>query len=298
MAEKHNGALPGGEEPQRQGGTERLTYYAISDIHGFLRELDEALSRVDLSEDARLVLLGDYIDYGPDSGGVLRRVWGLQNMYGPERVITLRGNHEDAFLEWLDTYSRPGAGQPDEYGLTPWNDWLDRDPGFGTFRTLIAPEQWAFFQKILPTLSEDSRNMEAARMVISSEPELVEWLRGLPYYHETPNQIFVHAGIDEEAGDWWPWATPEYVFTGKFPPETGGFYKDIVAGHTGTSRLSDDRDFHGVFWDGKSHYYIDGSVQGGGRLNLLAWNGEQGYRQWDNGWQGVPGLAPENADGV
>lgn len=101
-------------------------------------------------------------------------------------------------------------------------------------------------------------------MVISSEPELVEWLQGLPYYHETPNQIFVHAGIDEEAGDWWPWAAPEYVFTGKSPPETGGFYKDIVAGHTGTSRLSDDRDFYGVFWDGESHYYIDGSVQGAG----------------------------------
>lgn len=59
-------------------------------------------------------------------------------------MITLRGNHEDAFLERPDTYGRPNTGQPDEYGLTPWNDWLDHDPGFGTFRTLIAPEQWAY----------------------------------------------------------------------------------------------------------------------------------------------------------
>ena len=56
--------------------------YVMSDIHGFLKELDEALSRIDLSEDVRLVLLGDYIDYGPDSGGVLRRVWDLQKMCG------------------------------------------------------------------------------------------------------------------------------------------------------------------------------------------------------------------------
>ena len=195
-------------------------------------------------------------------------------------------------MEWLDIYGHPDAGQPDEYGLMPWNDWLDHDPEFGTFSTLITPEQWAFFQKLLPTLSEDSRNMEAAGMVISSEPELVEWLRGLPYYHETPKQIFVHAGIDEEAGDWWPWVTPEYVFADKFPPETGRFYKDIVAGHVGTSGLSGDRDFHGVFWDGESHYYIDGSVQMSGRLNLLAWDEEQGYRQWDGGWQAVAARAP------
>ena len=266
-----------------------MTYFTISDIHGYLDALQTALAHIDLSGGGRLILLGDYMDYGPDSGGVLRYIRDLQRRYGPERVIALRGNHEDAFLEWLDAYGGPDAGQPDEYGLVPWSDWLDCDPGFGTFRTLIAPEQWAFFQKILPTLSEDSRNMEAAKMVMAADSELAEWLRGLPYFYETEGQIFVHAGIDEESGEWWPWATPEYTFTGKFPPETGRFYKDIIAGHVGTSGLAGDPAYHGVFWDGESHYYIDGSVQRSGRLNLLAWDGEQGYRQWDGGWRKISG---------
>lgn len=266
-----------------------MIYYAVSDIHGCLDELKAALGHIDLSGDNRLILLGDYIDYGPDSGGVLRRVRDLQRVHGPERVIALRGNHEEAFLEWLDAYGGPDAGQPDEYGLTPWSDWLDHDPGFGTFRTLVTAEQWGFFRRVLPTLSEDSRNIEAARLVLAADPALMDWLRSLPYFYEAEGQIFVHAGIDEEAGDWWPWTTQEYVFTQKFPAETGPFYKDIIAGHVGTSGLAGDPDAHGVFWDGENHYYIDGSIQRGGRLNLLAWDGEGGYRQWDDGWKGIPG---------
>lgn len=263
--------------------------YVMSDIHGCLDELKASLEHIDLSGDACLILLGDYISYGPDSGGVLRYIQDLQRRYGPKKVIVLRGNHEDAFLEWLDTYGGPNAGQPDEYSLLPWNDWLDRDEGFSTFRTLITPEQWAFFQKNLPTLSEDSRNKEAADMVLAADPELIAWMRELPYYYETEKQIFVHAGVDEETGEWWPWATPEHVFIGKFPAETGQFYKDIIAGHIGTSELADDPEYHSILWDGQSHYFIDGSVQRNGRLNILTWSKKQGYRQWDDGWKQISG---------
>jgi len=260
--------------------------YAIADIHAYLDALKEAMGHINLSGDSRLVLLGDYIDYGPRSGETLRYLHDLQKRWGPEKVVVLRGNHEEALLSWLDTYGGPGAGEPDEYGLVPWDDWLDHDPDFGTFRTLVTPEQWAFFAQILPTLSEDSRNIEVARMTLSNNGDLIAWLRKLPYFHETERQIFVHAGIDEEAGDWWPWATPEAVFVGKFPPSTGAFYKDIIAGHVGTCRLAGDPMCHGVYWDGLSHYYIDGSIQSSGRLNLLAGDGRS-YRQWDGGWKEV-----------
>lgn len=263
-----------------------MLIYAISDVHGHLSALEQALARIDLSEDSRLVLLGDYIDYGLQSGETLRYIHALQKRQGPEKVIVLRGNHEEAFLEWLDTYGGPGAGEPDEYGLTPWDDWLDRDQDFRTFRTLVTGEQWAFFTQIMHTLSEDSRNIEAARMVLSSGGELITWLRELPYFYETERQIFVHAGIDEETNDWWPWATPKETFVGKYPAGTGRFYKDIVAGHIGSYGLAGDPTYHGIYWDGRSHYYIDGSIQLGGRLNILAWDG-RGYRHWDGGWKEV-----------
>ncbi len=138
--------------------------FAISDIHGYYDALKEAMEHVDLSGDNRLVLLGDYIDYGSQSGETLRYIHELQQRYGSEKVVALRGNHEEDFLEWLDTYDGSCAGEPDELGMTPWNDWLEYDRGFGTFRTLISPEQWEFFSKVLPTLSDDSRNIEAAQM--------------------------------------------------------------------------------------------------------------------------------------
>lgn len=254
--------------------------YAISDIHGRLDAFQEALAHVDLSGDNQLILLGDYIDYGKQSGGVLRYIRALQAQHGAEKVVALRGNHEEAFLEWLDTYTGPGAGKPDEYGMLPWNEWLEYDPDFGTFQTLVSPQQWAFFQQVLPTLSQDDKNLTAARMILEHDPELIAWLRGLRYFYETPRQIFVHAGIDEEAGDWWPWGTTESIFVGKYPAAKGSFYKDIIAGHVSASRLAGDPSYHGVYFDGQSHYYIDGDSQ----LNVLAWDEENGYRQWNGKW--------------
>lgn len=262
-----------------------MKYFAISDIHGFLDVLKEAMKQVDLSDDNKLVLLGDYIDYGDQSGETLKYIYALQKKYGGDKVVVLRGNHEEAFLEWLDTYGGPHAGEPDEYGMIPWNDWLVHDQDFRTFRTLVSPEQWAFFSKVAPTLSEDSLNIEAARMVLANNGELIAWLRGLPYIERDDQRVFVHAGIDEDADDWWPWSTPEETFVGKYPPATGAFYMDIIAGHVGTSMLAGDPEYHGVYFDGKSHYYIDGSVQRSGHLNVLRWDEESGYRQWDNGWK-------------
>lgn len=252
--------------------------FCIADIHAHLAEFEEALGKIKAKagEGDRLVLLGDYIDRGPDSGGVLRRVFELQKIYGAERLIVLRGNHEEMLLEWLDTYAGPGAGEPDEYGLLPWNEWLDTDPGFRTFRTLVTPEQWARFQEVLPTLSDKSRNLIAAKMVLESDRELIRWLRKLPYFYETETQIFVHAGVDEEAGDWWREGTPESVFVGKFPAGKGRFLKDIIAGHIGTAAVSGDRGFYDIYWDGASHYYCDGTVYVSGRLPVLMYDEETG----------------------
>ena len=47
-----------------------MKIYAMSDIHGYLQEFENALSKVDFEGDNILILLGDYI-HGPDGYGVL-----------------------------------------------------------------------------------------------------------------------------------------------------------------------------------------------------------------------------------
>jgi serine/threonine protein phosphatase 1 len=84
--------------------TDELTI-AIGDTHGCRAMLDRLLDRCFRFADARpmrLVFLGDYIDRGPDSRGVVERLMELQQQL-PDRVVCLRGNHEALLLEALAT---------------------------------------------------------------------------------------------------------------------------------------------------------------------------------------------------
>ena len=68
---------------------------AIGDIHGCSRALDGLLDAVGPRPDDAIVTLGDYVDRGPDSRGVLDR---LIELHRTGRLIALRGNHEEMML--------------------------------------------------------------------------------------------------------------------------------------------------------------------------------------------------------
>lgn len=72
---------------------------AFGDIHGCRTQLSTLLEAVAPHEDDRLVFLGDYIDRGPDSAGVIDDLLALRAR-GP-RCVFLRGNHEQMLLDTL-----------------------------------------------------------------------------------------------------------------------------------------------------------------------------------------------------
>lgn len=83
-----------------------MRIYCMSDIHGCLPEFEEALSMVLEhleKEDAKLILLGDYVHGGASDRGVLDMIINLQNKYGKDKVIALMGNHENWILEGIST---------------------------------------------------------------------------------------------------------------------------------------------------------------------------------------------------
>lgn len=259
--------------------------YAMSDIHGCIEELQRQLEQIDLSGENRIVFCGDYIDYGDSSCQVLNYLWNFQKEYGAEKVVVLRGNHEQMFLEWIDD-SRNSYSEGTEEYMT-FNDWLrtDFECGAGTIRTFISEQQMDFLNQISRTCSLETINKEAVQMILSNHEKLIWWIQQMPLYFETERQIFVHAGVDEEAGEYWMLGTSDNILLGKFPATKGKFYKAIIAGHVGTGSrdLADNRDYHDVFYDGESHYYIDGSVYKGGKLLLLAYDEEKGkYYQVEN----------------
>lgn len=111
--------------------------YCISDIHGNLAAFDDLLRKVKFkSPTDKLILLGDYIDWGRNSIGVLRRVRQLVENY-PQNVIALMGNHEllliasqvneTARMVWATNGGLGTKAQLEHFGeLEGWAHWLQR----------------------------------------------------------------------------------------------------------------------------------------------------------------------------
>jgi serine/threonine protein phosphatase 1 len=72
---------------------------AVGDIHGCALSLDALLEKIDPGSDDHLVFIGDYVDRGPDSKGVIERLIRLEKTH---QCTFLRGNHEAMMLEYLD----------------------------------------------------------------------------------------------------------------------------------------------------------------------------------------------------
>ncbi len=75
--------------------------YAIGDIHGCLNPLKRLMDQIHLSESDEVVFVGDYIDRGPDSKGVIDYLLTLRGRY-----TFLMGNHERMFLDFLQGKDR------------------------------------------------------------------------------------------------------------------------------------------------------------------------------------------------
>mgnify|MGYP001237917736 CR=1 FL=1 len=136
--------------------------YAIGDIHGSLdklKSLIEACRQHAEGREMTLVFLGDYIDRGPDSAGVVRVMMSLQ-LEMPERVIALKGNHEAWALSLLD-------------GTMPASAWLRNGGG----RTLLSYGV------------KDIGELPRAHL---------DWMRSLRLSYDDGRRLFVHAGVNPE----------------------------------------------------------------------------------------------------
>jgi len=130
--------------------------YAIGDIHGCNRSLHALLRQIGLGRGDRLVLLGDLIDRGPDSKGVVDSVRLLEKK--GIRVVCLRGNHEQMLLD-----ARKGPADADR--------WF-RNGGKATLESFGA--KWI-------------EDIPAA---------YITFFEAMPLWFETGGFLCVHGGID------------------------------------------------------------------------------------------------------
>ena len=148
--------------------------FIVGDIHGRCAQLLNLLDMLPRDPKDTLVFLGDLIDRGADAPGCVDHVMKLCND-NPERVICLRGNHEQMLMDFIDgeqsIWLTPIVGGERTYeqytGQSPGAD-LDRD--FEDMRVTL--------ERAVPA-------------------EHLEFMRSLPFYHEDEHAIYVHAGLDE-----------------------------------------------------------------------------------------------------
>lgn len=158
-----------------------------------------------------------------------------------------------------------------------WNvEWLGTESYFATINTFISEITKEKIEHLKAKLKYHDYLFRVAKLIkkdiLDNHIQLVKWIKKLPFYYETESQIFVHAGIDEEAEEYWMYGTPDDYFVSKYPASFGMFYKDIIAGHISTSSLAKDKDFNSVYWDGKSHFFIDGNTNESGNIPLLKYD--------------------------
>ncbi|NIK13441.1 metallophosphoesterase [Alkalibacillus almallahensis] len=258
--------------------------YSISDIHGCYEPMIDALRLVDLdsNKNNKLILLGDYVDGGTESCKVLYYVKELEEKY-PKQVIILLGNHDKMFIDWYTS-------------ITDELQWLSHDVNLLTIKSFFTSEQFEIIED-QPELRKGNYS-EISEYLIkeirSHHSELLNWLseknKFSPFY-ETENQIYVHAGICEEDEVLWKHATKLDEFFWKYPAETGTFFKDIIAGHISSVEVAEDKSYQGrVFWDGQSHYFIDGDTVKSKVVPLLKYNSSTGkyssyMKKSDGGWK-------------
>lgn len=160
---------------------------AIGDIHGQLEKLNKLLAIVSPAKNDKLVFLGDYIDRGPDSQGVVGRLMELAEQIP---CVFLRGNHEQMMLDALacDTRDRlPGWERLADVsvlwamGSSHLRDsgvWL-RNGAQDTMRSYGATQgQFPFPWDLIPQ-------------------EHIDFLASTKLWHRENGFLFVHAGADE-----------------------------------------------------------------------------------------------------
>lgn len=161
-----------------------MSTYAIGDLHGEAELLARLLQEVEphLEAEDTLVFLGDFIDRGPDTRGVVDQVLALRDR-APCPVLGLLGNHEEWLLRTLDDPTR--------------HSWVLGMGGLETVRS-YAPAAAALLREEL---------QRAGASLLTSRVELpyeaffeqvpaahLEFFRGLTTFVRTPDVVCVHGG--------------------------------------------------------------------------------------------------------
>jgi serine/threonine protein phosphatase 1 len=147
-----------------------MRHYVIGDVHGCLFELTHLYESLPLEHRDTVVFLGDYIDRGPDSRGVIDYLLTIRE-HNKQKVVFLRGNHEDMMLSFMGISGHHGNAFLLNGGVATLSSY-----------DISAPAVPSDCQAVLEALPASH----------------VEFLMNLEPWYMTDEFLCVHAGINPE----------------------------------------------------------------------------------------------------
>lgn len=207
--------------------------YVVGDIHGhavLLKALIDTIKKTFTKHD-KIVFLGDYIDRGENSKGVIELLVNLKNNY-PHQIICLKGNHEQWFLDTYYDYSKIS--------------WLISMEGMSTIRS-YSKEAVKLIQEAIKHLGaellflkdKNKRPKLPYHYFFNTVPEShIHFLKTLELFYEDESLICAHAGLDVD-GPPLEYQTEDdllWTHTKSMLVEWKG-PKTLVVGHTNTEKI-------------------------------------------------------------
>ena len=127
-----------------------MTSFVIGDIHGCCDELRHLIGALPIGPDDEVIFLGDYIDRGPDSRAVISFLIELKDRLRENRLVFLKGNHEDMLLSYLELSGQYGKmfllnggnATVESYGIAAENSSPDQ------LAAAMPPDHLAFYQAL------------------------------------------------------------------------------------------------------------------------------------------------------
>jgi len=220
---------------------------AVGDVHGQIEHLLVLMERLPvLNAEDTILFIGDYLDRGPSSAKVLHFLREELPQRTQAKIVTLRGNHEDAWLKII-------GGERSNFVLSANNGCL------ATFRSFLPgpPAMPGAF----PTSLEE---MEAMISGSFFPAEVVAWMETLPFFYEDDHALYVHGGLPSNDGTW--------MHPSQYPDprqlvwcRDNAFFSDykgkrVVFGHTPATHLPQHLSIHTP--NDPSDVYISGDVIG------------------------------------
>ncbi|WP_126977671.1 metallophosphoesterase [Frigidibacter oleivorans] len=247
--------------------------YAIGDIHGQHDALLAAHALIEADRaatgdaEAVVVHVGDLVDRGPDSRGVIEHL--MQGQARGEPWVVLKGNHDRMFTTFMDD---PQARDP---GLRADLSYLH--PNIGGGMTLASYGLHAPADRpVAPVHAEARAAVPRAH---------VDFLRALPAWHLRGEALFVHAGIRPGVGMPYQTETDLVWIRRDFLDDTRDHGALVVHGHTALEAPQHYR----------NRLNIDGGAGYGRPLVAVVIEGRDAFRLTGAGRQALLPAAPLSA---